>query len=95
MNGHKGVRAVIRGHVQGVGFRGWTEHKARMRGLDGWVRNRADGTVEALFGGPAEAVEAMLTDCRRGPRSGRVDEVTVTDAEAPPPGSGFAQRKSA
>ena len=64
---------VVRGRVQGVGFRMWTEDEARRRGLAGWVRNRRDGTVEAVFAGPGEAVDAMIEACRRGPPGARVD----------------------
>src|SRR5262249_52467947 len=60
-------RVVIRGRVQGVGYRAWTEYAALDLGLEGWVRNRRDGTVEALFAGSADAVEAMLDACRQGP----------------------------
>jgi acylphosphatase len=64
---------VIRGRVQGVGYRAWVEHQARLRRLEGWVRNRRDGSVEAVFSGPAEAVTAMIAACRRGPSSARVE----------------------
>lgn len=74
--------ATIRGRVQGVGFRFWTEREARARGLEGWVRNRRDGTVEAVFAGPSAAVEAMIAAARRGPRSAQVDAVDVREAEA-------------
>jgi acylphosphatase len=67
--------------VQGVGYRAWTEDTAILNGLDGWVRNRTDGTVEALFAGLAEAVEGMIEACRRGPQSARVDAVDVHEAE--------------
>lgn len=73
-------RIVVRGRVQGVGYRAWTEDTAIINGLDGWVRNRRDGTVEALFAGLAETVEAMIEACRRGPQSARVDAVDVHDA---------------
>jgi acylphosphatase len=73
---------VIRGRVQGVGYRAWTEYTAIDRGLDGWVRNRRDGSVEATFVGPRDAVEAMIADCRRGPSSARVDAVDVRDGTA-------------
>ena len=69
------VRVVVYGRVQGVWYRGWTENNATGLGLSGWVRNRRDGTVEAVFAGGAEAVAAMLDDCRRGPRGAHVDEV--------------------
>lgn len=66
---------TIRGRVQGVGYRAWVEHEAVARGLEGWVRNRRDGSVEAVFAGAAEAVAAMIEACRRGPSSARVDAV--------------------
>ena len=66
---------TVRGRVQGVGYRAWVEHRARAHDLEGWVRNRRDGSVEALFAGPAEVVAAMVASCRRGPSSARVDAV--------------------
>jgi acylphosphatase len=72
------VRVTIKGRVQGVGFRAWTEMEASARGISGWVRNRLNGDVEALFAGPAEAVEALCAACWRGPPSARV---TGVDAE--------------
>jgi|SRR5215208_2975395 len=63
----------ITGLVQGVGYRAWVEHRARAQGLEGWVRNRRDGSVEALFAGPAEVVAEMIASCRRGPSSARVE----------------------
>lgn len=80
MSGRRIVRAVMRGRVQGVGFRVWTQHQAQLRGLDGFVRNRRDGAVEAVFAGPAEAVELMLAACRQGPGGSRVDEVATEEA---------------
>ena len=73
-------RVVVRGRVQGVGYRAWTEDTAILNGLDGWVRNRRDGTVEAGFAGSAEAVEGMIEACRRGPDSARIDAVDVHEA---------------
>jgi acylphosphatase len=70
-------RVVVRGRVQGVFFRGSTGDEALARGVDGWVRNRPDGSVEAVFEGPPGAVEALLAFCRRGPRFARVDSVEV------------------
>ena len=64
---------VVRGRVQGVGYRAFVEDEALQRGLEGWVRNRRDGTVEAVFAGPRAVVEAMIEACRRGPLSARVD----------------------
>jgi acylphosphatase len=68
-------RVVIRGAVQGVGYRVWTEYTALERGLQGWVRNRRDGTVEALFQGPPDVVEGMIAACNGGPRGCRVDGI--------------------
>ena len=76
------VHVLVHGQVQGVGFRAWVEHQAELRGLGGWVRNRRDGTVEAVFTGPSDAVEAMLATCHDGPSSARVDRVETKDAEA-------------
>jgi acylphosphatase len=70
------VRQVtVTGRVQGVGYRAWVEHQARAHAVDGWVRNRRDGRVEALFAGPADVVADLIAKCRRGPSSARVDEV--------------------
>jgi acylphosphatase len=68
-------QVTITGRVQGVGYRAWVEHQARVHHLEGWVRNRRDGSVEALFTGPADVVSEMVTLCRRGPVSARVDAV--------------------
>jgi acylphosphatase len=73
-------RVVIRGRVQGVGFRAWTECTALERGVQGWVRNRRDGSVEALFVGPAETVAEMIEACRHGPPGARVDFVDQRQA---------------
>ena len=86
----KTLRAVISGRVQGVWFRGWTERQARARGLDGWVRNCPDGTVEAVFSGASTEVDAMLEECRDGPPAARVKAIETFSA-APPRASGFAQ----
>jgi acylphosphatase len=70
------IRQVrVTGRVQGVGYRAWVEHRARVHGLEGWVRNRNDGSVEALFSGPANAVADMVEQCRHGPSSARVAAV--------------------
>jgi acylphosphatase len=75
-------QVTIRGRVQGVGYRAWVEHQASAHDLEGWVRNVRDGSVEALFSGPAEVVAAMVERCRRGPSSARVDAVTEQEAGA-------------
>ncbi len=77
------VRVIIRGRVQGVWYRAWTEGEARGRGLDGWVRNCADGSVEALFCGPEETVREMIARCYRGPPAARVEEIEEFPAEKP------------
>lgn len=69
-------QVTVRGRVQGVGYRAWVEHRARAFSLEGWVRNRRDGSVEALFAGPEDAVADMVERCRRGPSSARVEAVT-------------------
>lgn len=66
-------RVVVRGRVQGVGYRAWAEYAAGKRGLEGWVRNRRDGAVEAVFAGPARIVGEMVEECRRGPPGAWVD----------------------
>jgi acylphosphatase len=71
---------VIRGRVQGIGYRAWTEVTALERGVEGWVRNRRDGSVEALFSGPEDEVAAMIAECRRGPPGARVDVIDQRDA---------------
>jgi acylphosphatase len=66
---------VIRGRVQGVGYRAWVQQQALRLDLEGWVRNRRDGSVEAMFAGTEEAVTAALDACHRGPPGARVDAV--------------------
>jgi acylphosphatase len=73
----RSVRVLIEGRVQGVSYRYWTERVARELGLDGWVRNRRDGSVEAVFAGPGGAVEEMLDRCREGPASAAVSSVRI------------------
>jgi acylphosphatase len=75
-------RVIIRGRVQGVGYRAWVEQQAVGLGLQGWVRNRRDGSVEALFEGANDVVDSMVAACRRGPSSARVDEVAEEVAHA-------------
>jgi len=75
------ARVEIRGRVQGVWYRGWTVDEAQRRSLRGWVRNRRDGSVEALFIGPKDQVEAMIEACREGPPAARVDSVQRFSAQ--------------
>jgi acylphosphatase len=73
------VHVLIHGRVQGVGFRAWTHHQAQLHGLNGWVRNRRDGAVEALFSGPDDLVEVMLKVCGQGPRGAVVERIEQLD----------------
>ena len=77
----RSVRLRITGRVQGVGYRAWAIDTARRLGLRGWVRNRADGSVEALATGHDDALAAMIEACREGPPAARVAEVAASDAE--------------
>ena len=70
------------GFVQGVGFRFALVREAESRGVAGWVRNRPDGLVEAVFEGSTEAVDSMVHWCRHGPRGARVERVQVSEEEA-------------
>ena len=84
-------RVVVRGHVQGVFFRDSTRREALRRGVSGWVSNRPDGAVEAVFEGSPSDVEQLVRFSSAGPRGAFVEEVEVTDE--PPEGlSGFAVR---
>ena len=74
------LRLSIIGRVQGVGYRAWTVHEAMRRNLRGWVRNRRDGSVEALFIGDAEAVAGMIAACRLGPPLAQVIDVRQSPA---------------
>lgn len=84
------AHVVITGRVQGVGFRLWVQGEAVSRGLGGWVRNRRDGAVEAVFSGEDDAVGAMLEACREGPDMALVSNVAVSDTDERP--SGFEIR---
>lgn len=88
MDDRKAVHLLIKGRVQGVGYRDWTRTKARMLGIDGWVRNLSTGEVEALAAGPPGALENLLAACRSGPPSARVVDIEIAAAE-PPAEPGF------
>jgi acylphosphatase len=77
------IHAFIRGQVQGVWYRGWTVETASALGLDGWVRNRSDGSVEALFAGPADKVDDMLLRCLSGPPAARVTGIDRREGDEP------------
>lgn len=85
----RNVHLRITGRVQGVGFRDWLAGEARSRGLSGWVRNRRDGSVEAVLAGGDAALDSVVTACRRGPPSAQVDGVAAGAAVADPE-PGFA-----
>ena len=84
----KRARVVVRGRVQGVGFRMATAQRARARGVAGHVLNRGDGAVEAVFEGEPDAVDALVAWCSRGPTGARVDDVSV-EVETPTGATGF------
>jgi len=84
------IQARIRGRVQGVWYRAWTVEQASLRGLNGWVRNRTDGSVEGLFSGDSEVVADMLEACKRGPTAANVTGIETEKVE-PPEHSGFRQ----
>ncbi len=85
-------RLVVTGRVQGVFFRDWAVEQARDFGLDGWVRNRADGSVEALVAGAPEMVEAIIERTRQGPPAARVDDVAVSEDTSGEVLDGFEKR---
>ena len=80
LRGTIACRVLIGGRVQGVFFRESCRRESLARGVAGWVRNRSDGRVEAVFEGPPQAVEAMATWCGTGPPGAHVAEVTVSEA---------------
>lgn len=90
----RAVRLRISGRVQGVWFRAWTAKTARSLGLSGWVRNRRDGSVEALISGDDEAVSRMIEACRRGPPSAVVESLEEQPADEPGE-TGFRTRPTA
>jgi acylphosphatase len=75
-------RVIVTGRVQGVGFRAFVAHEARRLRVEGWVRNRHDGRVEAVFAGNPSAVDDLVAACRNGPVGARVTEVTESSANA-------------
>jgi len=94
-DGWKTVRLVISGRVQGVSYRWWTVGEATKRGLNGWVRNRRDGNVEALVSGPVVAVDDSIETCRQGPSAARVTNVEISVETTAPAESGFRQLPTA
>ena len=76
-------RILVRGRVQGVFFRNWAVQTAARFGVNGWVRNRGDGSVELIACGSPRSVEEMIAACAVGPPAARVEEVIVAEAEKP------------
>lgn len=76
------VRLIFHGRVQGVGFRYYVEGEAKVGGLEGWVRNRRDGSVEAVIAGDEKLIEGLINACRRGPPTSRVEKIDIEDASA-------------
>jgi acylphosphatase len=74
-------RVVVQGYVQGVFFRDTVRRMAQQRDVNGWVANRADGAVEAVFEGDTQSVERLVDFCREGPRGAQVDSVDVSEEE--------------
>ena len=89
------ARLAITGRVQGVGYRDWAVAAGQRLGLSGWVRNRADGSVEALVVGDDDAVGRMIEACRRGPTLARVDAVDVEPVDLDVLPSGFTRLPTA
>ncbi len=77
MSEQRTVHIRVDGQVQGVYFRAWTQEQAEQLGLSGWVRNRRDGGVEALFAGASDKVAIMLDRCRFGPRDAKVENIKI------------------
>ncbi len=95
MTGSAARHWLIEGRVQGVGFRMWLQGEADAAGIAGWVRNLADGRVEALLGGAPEALDRLEVLARRGPVQARVDQVVAAPWPDPVPAGRFRQVASA
>ncbi|MGW9329616.1 acylphosphatase [Bosea sp. NPDC055594] len=76
------LRIIVSGVVQGVGYRQWLRERALLAGVAGWVRNRSDGTVEALLAGAPDTLEALVAEARKGPRGARVTDIERREASA-------------
>jgi len=85
----KTIRLIIIGDVQGVGYRGWMKREALRKNVMGWVKNREDGTVEALLQGDDKNVDELVAIARRGPLTSLVDDVTEEEKEVNPSLSTF------
>lgn len=89
----KTVHLKITGRVQGVWYRAWTRETAESLGLNGWIRNRLDGSVEALVSGETDNVDMLIKRCWDGPSAAKVDGVMVTESTESLP-TGFFQEKT-
>lgn len=94
-NADKAVHVFISGRVQGVWFRGWLAKQADRFEAKGWVRNRLDGRVEAVFIGRDEMIQKMLELCRQGPPMARVDDIDVSEIDVPAAVATFERRATA
>jgi acylphosphatase len=90
----KARRLRIEGRVQGVGYRDWMERQAQELGVHGWVRNAGPNEVEALVFGDTDAVEELISACRRGPRAAMVTSITETLEDPPDDQGGFRRLPS-
>ena len=88
------VRLIISGRVQGVGYRWWARGEARRLRLDGWVRNRSDGSVELVAAGPAAAIEQLVRACRLGPPAADVTGIERLEAQDEAELHGFEERRT-
>ena len=95
MTANRTAHVIIEGRVQGVGYRVWTQRVATELELRGWVRNRADGSVEAVFQGPDDVVTTMLARCKMGPRAARVTNIAEASAAASEMFADFMVRETA
>lgn len=84
----KAMHVQVTGRVQGVWFRAWTQEQAQARGVSGWVRNRPDGSVEAVISGDDAAVDGLIEALKQGPSAARVADVQVSETD-PPAEPGF------
>lgn len=88
------IHVIIRGYVQGVCYRAWTKTQADSLRLEGWVRNRTDGSVEAVFSGSAENIKLMIQRCADGPPNAKVDKVEVIQRNNGAAANGFTIRET-
>jgi len=86
----RAIRTIIEGRVQGVGYRAFVEREALARGIAGWVRNRRNGAVEALFVAESSDIDAMLAACRAGPCLAKIEAIDIAEVTDPPRFGGFS-----